>query len=157
MSETEILRHIRTAYGAMIAEAAARHGHRPEVMAGIAMRESGGRPDAISADGHDHGLFQINDRVYPEFCAGENWRDPLKNADIAATALRQVRAIVELECAKFNVAGDRERMAISGYNCGAALAVHNQRHYGDPDKGTTGGDYSAAVLRYAELYLNLED
>ncbi len=33
MNETEILRHIRSAYGAMIAEAAAKHRHRPDVMA----------------------------------------------------------------------------------------------------------------------------
>jgi hypothetical protein len=42
MNESEILRHIQIAYGAMIAEAACKHRHRPEVMAGIVMRESHG-------------------------------------------------------------------------------------------------------------------
>jgi hypothetical protein len=42
MNETEILLHIRTAFGSMIAGAAAIHQHRPEVLAGIVMRETQG-------------------------------------------------------------------------------------------------------------------
>jgi hypothetical protein len=42
MNEADILRHIHTAYGAMIIEAAAQHRHRSEVLAGIVMRETQG-------------------------------------------------------------------------------------------------------------------
>ena len=42
MTEVEILKSIKAAYGAMFTASAERHRHRPEVLAGIVMRETEG-------------------------------------------------------------------------------------------------------------------
>ncbi len=99
MNELEILRHIRNAYGTLIQASAARHGHRPEVVAGIMMRETEGGlsrwcdpqgPACLGDNGHGHGLMQIDDRSFPEYCAGPEWQDPVSNIDFGCRVLAVV-------------------------------------------------------------------
>ena len=172
MSETDILRHIRTAYGAMILEAAAKHRHRPEVMAGIVMRETqGGLSPLLDRPGpegrgdrdnegrcHGHGLCQIDDRSFPEFCAGPDWKDAAKNIAMGARVLGRKRAFLAARTLGLKLTNDDlERAAIAAYNAGEGRVLKAIEQGCDPDTCTAHGNYAAAVLRYAELYLNLED
>jgi hypothetical protein len=172
MTETEILRHIRTAYGAIIAEAAAKNRHRPEVMAGIVMRETqGGLSPLLDRPGpegrgdrdgegryHGHGLCQIDDRLFPKFCAGPDWRDAAKNIAMGAWALGRKRAFLAARTLGFKLTDhDLEKAAIAAYNAGEGRVLKSIEQGRDPDSCTAHGDYAAEVLRYAEVYLNLED
>jgi hypothetical protein len=169
MSDTEILRHIRTAYGATIVEAAARHRQRPEVMAGIVMRETqGGLSPLLDRQGpggrgdrdkegryHGHGLCQIDDRSFPEFCSGSDWKDAAKNIEMGARVLGRKRAFLAARTLGLKLANDDlEKAAIAAYNAGEGRVLKAIEQGRDPDSCTTHGDYAAAVLRYAELYLN---
>jgi hypothetical protein len=172
MSEIEILRHIRTAYGAMIAEAAAKHRHRPEVMAGIVMRESqGGLSPLLDRPGpegrgdrdkegryHGHGLCQIDDRSFPEFCAGPDWKDATKNIGMGAWVLARKRAFLAARTLGLKLTNDDlERAAIAAYNAGEGPVLKAIDQDRDPDSCSAHGDYAAAVLRYADIYFSLED
>jgi hypothetical protein len=166
MTTTETLVMIRNVYGSILISVAAQFSHRPEVLAGIMMRESAGglslTPPGTAGtgdNGHGRGLMQIDDRSFPTLCAGDRWKDPAENIAAAAADLRGQRAQVQSECRKFAVPATLdqiERMAIAAYNCGADLAVHALRHGEDIDRYTTGGDYSAAVLAFAEQYRTLD-
>jgi hypothetical protein len=171
MSETEILRHIRTAYGAIIAEAAAKYRHRPEVMAGIVMRETqGGLSPLLDRPGpegrgdrdhegryHGHGLCQIDDRSFPEFCAGPDWRDAAKNIAMGAWVLGRKRAFLAARTLGFKLTNDDlEKASIAAYNAGEGRVLQAIEQGGDPDSCTAHGDYAAAVLRYADIYKSLE-
>lgn len=170
MNETEILTHIRNAYGAMIAGAAARHRHRAEVLAGIVMRESlGGLSPLLDRPGpegrgdrdeqgryHGHGLCQIDDRSFPEFCAGAEWKDAAKNIAMGAWVLARKRAYLAARTLGFRLTDDDlERAVIAAYNAGEGRVLRAIVKGHDPDSCTAHGDYASAVLRYAELYLKL--
>jgi hypothetical protein len=171
MNEIEILRNIRTAYGAMIVEAAAKHRHRTEVMAGIVMRETqGGLSPLLDRQGpegggdrdkegrcHGHGLCQIDDRSFPEFCAGPDWKDASKNSAMGAWALGRKRAFLAARTLGFKLTDDDlEKASIAAYNAGEGRVLKAIEQGRDPDSCTAHGDYAASVLRYADLYLKLE-
>jgi hypothetical protein len=171
MRETEILSHIRTAYGAMIAEAAAQHRHRPEVMAGIVMRESqGGLSPLLDRPGpagrgdrdavgrwHGHGLCQIDDRSFPEFCAGPDWRDAAKNIAMGARVLGRKRAFLAGRTLGFRLTNDDlEKASVAAYNAGEGRVLQAIGQGRDPDTCTAHGNYAAAVLAYADVYLKLK-
>jgi len=172
MNETEILRHIRAAYDAIIVEAASKHRHRPEVMAGIVMRETqGGLSSLLDRQGpegrgdrdkegryHGHGLCQIDDRSFPEFCAGPDWKNAAKNIAMGAWALSRKRAFLAARTLGFKLTnGDLEKASIAAYNAGEGRVLRAIEQGRDPDSCTAHADYAAAVLRYADLYLKLED
>jgi hypothetical protein len=170
MSETEILRHIKTIYSTMIVKAATRHRHRPEVMAGIVMRETqGGLSPLLDRRGpegrgdrdkeglyHGHGLCQIDNRSFPEFCAGPDWKDPAKNIEMGARVLARKRAFLAARTLGFKLTNDDlERVAIAAYNAGEGRVLKAIEQGRDPDSCTAHGVYAASVLRYAELYLEI--
>ncbi len=172
MTENQILEHIRTAYGALIVEAAAKHRHRPEVLAGIVMREShGGLSPLLDRPGpdgrgdrdsggrfHGHGLCQIDDRSFPEFCAGQDWKDAAKNIGMGAWILGRKRAFLAARTLGFRLTDDNlEKSSIAAYNAGEGRVLRAIVEGRDPDSCTTHGDYAAAVLRYADMYFSLED
>ncbi len=172
MTETEILRHIRITFGAIIAEAAAKQRHRPEVIAGIVMRETqGGLSPLLDRPGpegrgdrdkegryHGHGLCQIDDRSFPEFCSGPDWKDAAKNIAVAAWILGRKRAFLAARTLGFKLTNDDlEKASIAAYNAGEGRVLQAIVQSRDPDTCTAHGDYAAAVLRYARLYLKLDD
>jgi hypothetical protein len=163
MNDEELrqLRHIRETYGDLISAAAARHGHRPEVVAGIMMRESGGGlsawldkpgPEGRGDAGHGHGLMQIDDRSFSDYCGGEHWKEPANNIDFGCCVLASKRAYLEKASSPGEIV---ERAAIAAYNCGEGNVRKAIAAGADVDLNTTGHDYSRAVLVYAEAYRNL--
>ncbi len=141
----------------MIETAAGRFGHRPEVIAGILLRESRGGEildaDGLGDGGHGHGLMQIDDRSFPVFCQGDRWRDPAVNVDFGATVLHMKRSFLAARC---QLAGeDLERASIAAYNCGEGRVLQSVLQGEDVDTHTTGHDYSKAVVEYAGAYAEI--
>lgn len=171
MTETEILRFIRETYGVMIAESAGKHRHRPEVVAGIIMRETqGGLSPLLDRQGsegrgdrdkdgryHGHGLCQIDDRSFPDFCAGPDWKDPAKNIEMGAWVLGRKRAFLSSKTVGFCLTiDDLEKAAIAAYNAGEGRVLKAIEQSRAVDSVTAHGDYATSVLRYAGIYKTLE-
>lgn len=177
MTDDELnkLKFIRERYGELIRAAAARHRHRPEVVAGIMMRETegglskwldkpgpAGRGDLVvetKPDGtkvnvyHGHGLMQIDDRSFADYCAGPNWKEPAGNIDFGCRILAAKRAYLtrHLELSD----GEAERAAIAAYNCGEGNVRKALEAGADVDLYSANHDYSRGVLAFAEAYRGL--
>jgi hypothetical protein len=109
-----------------------------------------GQPDGTGDRGHGHGLFQIDDRSHSVFLATGGWKE-------VATSCRYVLAEVLAPSIRYL---DRHGLvdplltiaAIAAYNAGPARVRQAVGRGDSPDRATTGGDYSADVLRRAEWY-----
>ena len=125
-------------YGAEIARAATAHHLDPKLLAAVAAQETGG-PGADSGNnivgdgGHGRGLFQIDDR-YWTFARSAAAMDPAKNADMAASILRD----------DLDRYGGDVRSALSAYNAGSPTATGTTTTWAD---GATLG-YADSVLRH---------
>lgn len=143
---------------AMIVTPAAQFGHRPEVVAGILMRESRGGEilddEGLGDRKHGHGLMQIDDRSFPGFCNATGWRDPARNVEFGCIVLSMKRTFLSKNAAL--PAPELERAAIAAYNCGEGRVLQSIQQGEDVDTHTTGRDYSRAVLAYADAYASLE-
>ncbi|HEY5258030.1 MAG TPA: transglycosylase SLT domain-containing protein [Candidatus Baltobacteraceae bacterium] len=128
------------AFAPAIAQAAARHGVDPILMAAVAAQETGGPGsnagrNVLGDGGHGHGLFQIDDRYHP-FAASGGAMDPTRNADYAAGMLRGL----------LDRYGGNVREALSCYNAGRPNATGTTTRWAD---GKTLG-YADSVLRHYE-------
>lgn len=147
-------RGVGPANHAIIQAAAEKYGHRPEVIAGLLMRESRGG-EALDAngrgdEGHGCGLMQIDERWFPAFCESALWRDPGKNIDFGAYVLHAKRGVL---IAKSKLHGQElERASIAAYNCGEGNVLKAIASGEDPDSRTTGRDFAKSVLEYADAY-----
>lgn len=165
--ESRILRMIRDLYGPMIVADANPYGHRPEVLAGIMMRESRGGealdppgPAGTGDGGHGRGVMQVDDRWHKEFCTGDDWRDPERNITKGAEILQGKRRYLAARVGPLGLKNDLdlERASIAAYNCGEgnvrkALATEPPL---DVDYYTAHHNYSREVLRFADAYRGLE-
>ena len=153
--------HVLDTYGKHIEEAAEMFEHKPELLAGIMIRESRGGlalKNGLGDGGHGHGLMQIDDRSFPEFCAVGKWADPRENIQFAAHVLAEKRRSIRQLAAAADIAvGDVERASIAAYNCGAGRVIRALADGRDVDFYTTGKDYSQAVLEYAAVYKEVAD
>jgi soluble lytic murein transglycosylase-like protein len=155
MTDREILQMIREKYGTFINQAAEIFDHPPEVIAGIILRESLGDPDAIGDNGHGHGLMQIDDRSFPEYCRQENCMNPKANILFGADVLDRKRRYLRRK--SLAVLNDLERASIAAYNCGEGNVLKTVRNGLDLDHYTAHQNYSKCVLDYAEIYRRLGD
>ena len=96
MTDIECLTFIRKQYGSLLHLCALAWGHRTEVLAGIMCRETRGGtsplldvqgPAGRGDGGHGHGLMQIDDRSFPDFCRSVQWSDARLNIDFGARVL----------------------------------------------------------------------
>jgi hypothetical protein len=160
--ERQSLRRIRQLYGTFIQEAAQLWKHRPEVLAGIMQRETEGGmsplldkpgPGGHGDRGHGHGLLQIDDRSFPEFCASEAWGDPRENILFGARVLAGKRRFLKSKTLGFGLTDDDiERASIAAYNAGEGNVLKAIQKKEDVDTCTAHKNYSADVLRLAEIY-----
>ncbi len=164
-SARERLQFIRGQYGEFIRTSAGHHEHRPEVVAGIMMRETEGGlskwldkpgPEGRGDGGHGHGLMQIDDRSFPDFCRAERWQDPATNIDFGCRVLLGKSSFLKAHFPQ--LAPDTlERAAVAAYNCGEGNVKKALEAGQDVDAFTTGHDYSRCVLDFAQAYLELEE
>lgn len=166
MTDLECLEYIREHYGILIGASAKAWQHRPEVLAGIMCRETRGGtsplldvpgPGGRGDNGHGHGLMQLDDRSFPEFCSSEDWKSPALNIDYGARVLFRKGVSLANRASIFNLtAAQMERAAIAAYNCGEGNVVRALQAGLDVDYYTAHQDYSKKVLEYAALYASLE-
>ncbi len=163
MDDRETLVFIADTYGTMILRATTVWGGRPEIIAGIMMRETRGGlsslldkegPEGRGDGGHGHGLMQIDDRSFPHFCAGEEWKDPQENIKFGAYVLHMKYTFFSLK--KIYLPGfDLELLSIAAYNAGEGRVYNAVRNGDAPDAVTTHYDYSQTVLYYSHIYLGV--
>lgn len=150
-------------------DAANSTGFTPETLLGIGSRESN-IEQIIGDNGHGHGIMQIDDRSFPEFVRSGKWRDPrlnvFKGAQVLAGAYNTVRRGQgrQLTCTINGRRvgfvgvrlgpGDLLRTALAAYNSGCR-AYYWMSVAGDPDRGTTGRDYSRDTLARAAEFKRL--
>lgn len=158
------LGRIRAQYSGFLDLAAMQYRHRPEVLAGICMRETEGGespyldvrgPAGRGDNGHGHGLMQIDDRSFPEFCASEDWKSPAQNIMFGARVLDQKRRTIVRLCIRDGIEltlPDLERAAIASYNAGEGNVFKSIKAGESVDFHTAHRNYSQSVLEYARAY-----
>lgn len=141
---------------------------------GIGSRETNLDPRYLTHPG-DHGngfsIMQIDKRYFPDWVATGGWRDAEQSIEKGAQVLTQKRAEIikslghvktwrtskgtpmRFTGAPFTDA-QLHRISIAAYNAGIA-AYHHFSIARDPDKGTTGKDYSRDVLARSALFDHL--
>lgn len=146
-------------------EAAKKYNFDQDVLMAIASRETNIQ-NILGDGGHGHGIMQIDDRSYPDFCNSDDWKDPRKNILKGGEVLNSKRKDISDSVGRRNECkGNRFqgltlsdlgllRSSIAAYNCGCR-AYYAICVYGNPDRSTTGGDYSADVINRAEVFNRL--
>lgn len=153
------------------ANAAAKFGHTTADLMAIASRESNIK-NIIGDNGHGYSLMQLDIRSYPEFCKSGKWKDAEASIFKGASALAAKRDVIEKVSkqkrgiVKFSNGStasfvpremsnaDLRRITIAAYNCGGAAYYHFSKG-NDPDRGTTGKDYSKDVLARSKEFQEL--
>jgi hypothetical protein len=125
-------------YAPQIANAAARHGLDPTLLAAVAAQETGGPghnggANVVGDGGHGRGLFQIDDRWH-DFARSPQAMDPGANADYAAGMLSSL----------LNRYGGNVHEALSAFNAGSPEATGTVTTW--PDGARLG--YADSVLRH---------
>jgi peptidoglycan hydrolase-like protein with peptidoglycan-binding domain len=127
-------------------------GLQPGLLLAIASRETD-MSDVVGDAGHGRGLFQIDDRSWPEWlgahgAARAGTKPPVNDAARLAAAI----VSDNLAFGRRNGVADPDllKFALSAYNAGPGGAIKGYRE-GDSDLHTTGNDYGADVLGRLEL------
>ncbi len=136
--------------------AAQAHGVNVADLMAISSRETDGNDYFVNHTGdagHGHGLMQIDDRSFPDFCASNNWKDPAQDIMLGAEVLKG--KIEEAMKALMPITNDMatiRRIAIAGYNGGTRRAVDAFKAGDDIDTHTTKHNYSADVIARAQIF-----
>ena len=143
-------------------EAAAKRGFPVAVLMAIASRETNMR-NIIGDGGHGYGLMQIDDRSFADWCKSGAWKEGAQGIAMGALVLDQKRTQIEqgkgkkLKVGNTSFTGanftDAEllQIAVAAYNSGLRSYMNFSLN-GNPDKGTTGHDYSADVMNRSERF-----
>jgi hypothetical protein len=157
-----------------VADAARAHGHEPWDLLAIGSRESNLDPKylRITGDnGNGFGPWQVDKRYFPEWTRSGKWRDAQEAAEKGAEVLAAKRQEVLDSRGKqrtvtsrsgqratftggaFTVA-ELRLIAFAAYNSGLWAYYHHTKS-GDPDRGTTGKDYSRDVDARSRIFRQL--
>lgn len=155
-------------------EASAKYGDPVQILIAIGSRETNLEEKYIEIpgdNGNGYGPMQIDRRSFAEWVAEGKWRDPreailmgakvltLKRAELVGSVGRQ-KSLTDSRKnrVRFTVPGvpepDCTRLVIAMYNAGW-WPVYQFTMGRDPDRSTTGADYSADVLKRAEVFERL--
>jgi peptidoglycan hydrolase-like protein with peptidoglycan-binding domain len=118
------------------------------LLVAVASRETNCR-NIVGDGGHGRGLFQIDDRFHGDWLREHGAAAPgavPSVSDAAAYAAQLLAANYAFGRARGLRGAKLLKFAVSAYNAGAGGAWRALRATGDPDTGTTGGDYGADVL-----------
>jgi hypothetical protein len=158
-------------------EASARYGEAVDILLAIGSRETNLDPRylrVLGDGGNGFGLMQIDKGSFPTWCASGAWKDARQSILKGAAVLAAKRkSLVERAGQRVRVTTrDRKttcnfsmpalaepgltRVAIAAYNGGDWPAYHSSRGR-DPDRGTTGQNYSADVLQRARVFREILD
>jgi hypothetical protein len=144
---------------------AATYKFPPEILIAIGSRETG-LQNIVGDHGHGFGIMQIDDRSYPDWCHSGQWKDPRTAIGMGAQVLSTWQSfivskegkLVTFKTSSISFFGktplsamDLLRTAIAAYNSGG-FAYYNLTISGDPDRGTTGRNYSSDVLTRAGIF-----
>lgn len=142
---------------------------------GIGSRESNLDPKWLTKkgdNGHGAGLMQADDRSFPEFTKGDNWKDARLGILFGAKVLMQKQRDYEQNIGKrttfkstngkktYSFTGKpasgatAQHIVISGYNCGR-WSQYNWANGQDIDKYSTGKDYGRDVMERAAVIRSL--
>lgn len=141
----------------------------PALLFAIGSRETNWNPEYLERpgdNGHGFGLMQIDIRSFADWVASGAWHDPrectLKGAEVLRAKYDDALALEGKPIKRtsggrtFSVIGipltvqDRVRVAVASYNSGRWAYYHASKGR-SPDRGSTGGDYSADVLERAQF------
>jgi soluble lytic murein transglycosylase-like protein len=152
ITRAQIIQHLQHAqqmgWLGLFVKAARRHRIRLSVLLAVASRETEmGQSRLLRAwrgdQGHGRGLMQIDDRWHRAFVMAHKDDDHEANIDYAALLLAKTLKHPYVK-------GD-ERKAICSYNCGPGNMKKALDGGRDLDAFTAHGDYSADVLRRADI------
>ncbi|PZM07953.1 hypothetical protein CPY51_29780 [Rhizobium tubonense] len=118
----------------------------------------------IGDHGHGYGVMQIDVGSFPDWCHSGQWKNVEAGVLKGAQVLDMKRDAIRLsQGQRISVGGrsftgkaitndaDLIRVAVAAYNSGT-WAYYNFSTNGDPDKTTTGHDYSADTLARQQAF-----
>lgn len=141
--------------------AAEEHGFSPSLLLAIGSRETNYAPRYKTQPGdrgHGFSWWQVDIRSYPDWIHSGAWKDPksavYKAAEVLDEKRQEISRLASLRTPLSSA--DLLRCAVAAYNCGSKAAYGNFVNHNDPDRGTTGKDYSADVLAREKVFRELE-
>lgn len=150
----------------IFAKAATDYGFSVSLLMAVASRETNMR-NIIGDHGRGYGIMQIDVGSFADWCHSGQWKDIhsaiLKGTQVLDMKREQIRLG---QGTKLKVGGhayvgkridseaDLLRIALAAYNSGG-WAYYNFSTNGDPDKTTTGRDYSADTLAREREFASL--
>jgi hypothetical protein len=136
------------------------------ILMAIASRETNMR-NIMGDNGHGHGIMQIDDGSYPDWCHSGLWKDVNAGIQQGALVLDHKREMIrngqgkKLTVKRTTFTGKPNltnaellRTAIAAYNSGL-WAYWGLSERGDPDCRTTEKNYSSDVLARAAIFKKL--
>ncbi len=135
------------------------HNLVPEVLAAIAIRESGVNPDAVENSGGGRGLMQIDITQHPQFRNNPNLFDPNWSVSTAESLILGEEANLQNGW-KF-AEPQLGKMELRTYNAGypkigkrvdraRMRQLRQSNNLADFDRGTTNGNYVSSILNIAD-------
>ncbi len=179
MTEITTLQWIKTNLSPVIIEAVHGSVYPEDLLAGMAMRETGfklmqlipkghkpadlhtmmkgdfgKRPGEAEAQYHGFSYWQIDIASYPEFIASGDWMDPLKSCKKAVSVLDEKKAYLVKQLP--DLTGEAlENAFTAAYNCGQRNVTKALKAKLSVDHYTFNRDYSKEIRRFRKLYLSL--
>lgn len=134
-----------------------------ETLMALASRETNmtnERGDYHDGKYHGFGILQVDIGTDPAWINAGKWKDVHESIIHGVGILVSKRnEVANLAQAANHALSDEGllRVSIAAYNCGSGPAYHNFINHADPDKGTTGHDYSADVLKRTVVFKSFLD